>query len=71
MDDSSTIALIGTIDRALRDQGADPEMVSRSDKFLIAAQYVEMGAEREKQLMTPMEAGTVDDAVREPSPREL
>lgn len=53
MDDSSPmLALIGTVDRTLTDQGVDPSVVTEDDKLLIAAQYVEIAAVREKMALT-------------------
>jgi hypothetical protein len=50
--DESMLALIGTVDRALVDQGVNPEIVSDQDKILIATQYVETAALQEKMVMT-------------------
>lgn len=51
-DPAPMLALLGTIDRALSDQGVDPEIVTDGDKLLIATQYVEAAAAREKMLFT-------------------
>lgn len=49
MDDSPIMrALLGTIDRVLIEQGVDANVVTEDDKLLIAVQYVECGAIREK-----------------------
>jgi hypothetical protein len=42
------IALLGTIDRVLSDQGVNAEVVTDEDKLLLAIQYVETGGIREK-----------------------
>lgn len=49
VDDSpAMLALIGTIDRVLSDQGVDADVVTEEDKLLLAIQYVETGGIREK-----------------------
>lgn len=54
-DQSSLLALLGTVDRTLADQGVDPEIVTEEDKILIATQYVEAAGVREKMTITVLE----------------
>lgn len=66
MDDHSPmLALLGAVDRALSDQGVNPEIVTDGDKLLIATQYVEAAAVREKMLLTiPPEVHTLEPVLR-------
>lgn len=67
-DHSPMLALLGVVDRALAEQGVDPSDIAEGDKLLIAAQYVETGAVRERMAQTiPLEVPR--DPVLDSSPR--
>jgi len=51
MDDNVPLplrVLLHTVDHMLEEQGVDPETVTEDDKILLATQYVETAAVREK-----------------------
>jgi len=59
------LALLGTIDRVLTEQGVDATVVTEDDKLLIAIQYVETCGIRERVLATnPPEVYRLDPVLR-------
>jgi hypothetical protein len=62
-------ALLATIDRALTDQGVNPDLVSDDDKILLAVQYAETAMERERMAITIPPEETAHDRMCHHAPR--